>query len=64
MYLTLDAMAIAILVQEWRSAHRISGYTMFGVGWILVQQLLHYPVTHSQWFADFVYALSGMMHYR
>ncbi len=64
MYLTLDAMAIAILVQEWRSAQRISGYTMFGVGWILVQQALHFPVTHSQWFADLVYALSGMMHYR
>jgi len=64
MYLTLDAMAIAILIQQWRSARRISGYTMFGVAWILVQQSLHYPVTHSQWFADFVYALSGMMHYR
>ena len=64
MYLTLDAMAIAILVQEWRSTKRIGGHTMFGVGWILVQQTLHYPVTHSQWFADLVYALSGMMHYR
>jgi hypothetical protein len=64
MYLTLDAMAAAILIHQWRSARRISGYTMFGVGWILVQQALHYPVTHSQWFADFVYALSGMMHYR
>jgi len=64
MYTTLDMMALAILIQEWRSTRRISGYTMFGVGWILVQQALHYPVTHSQWFADFVYALSGMMHYR
>jgi len=64
MYLTLDVMAAAILVQEWRSAKRISGYTMFGVAWILVQQALHYPVTHSQWFADFVYAIAGMMHYR
>jgi hypothetical protein len=64
MYTTLDAMALAILIQEWRSFRRISPYTMFGVGWILVQQALHYPVTHSQWFADLVYTLSGMMHYR
>jgi hypothetical protein len=64
MYVTLDVMATAILVQEWRSAHRISGYTLFGVAWILVQQALHYPVAHSAWFADLVYTLAGMMHYR
>ena len=64
MYTTLDAMALAILIQEWRSTRRISGYTVLGVGWILVQQALHYPVTHSQWFANLVYSLAGMMHYR
>lgn len=64
MYLTLDAMALAIVVQEWRSTKRVSGYTVFGVGWILLQQALHYPVTHAQWFADFVHAAAGMMHYR
>jgi hypothetical protein len=64
MYLTLDAMALAVLVHEWRSNHRISGYTWFGVAWIGVQQLAHYPVTHAQWFAEWVYAVSGIMHYR
>jgi hypothetical protein len=64
MYLTLDAMAIAILIQEWRSTARIGTYTMIGTGWILVQQTLHYPVTHSAWFADFVFALTGLVHYR
>jgi hypothetical protein len=34
------------------------------VAWIVMQQALHYPATHSQWFADFIYALSGMVHYR
>jgi hypothetical protein len=64
MYLTLDALLIAILVQEWRSSARISVYTMIGGGWILVQQALHYPVTHSQWFADVVRAISEMVRYR
>lgn len=64
MYLTLDAMALAILVQEWRANARISVYTWLGVAWIVMQQALHYPATHSQWFAEFVYALSGMVHYR
>ena len=64
MYLTLDAMALAILVHEWRSSARISGYTGLGVAWIVLQQALHIPVTQAQWFADAVYMLSGMMHYR
>jgi len=64
MYLTLDAMAIAILVHEWRNQARISTYTLIGVGWILLQQGLHYPATHSDWFAAFVYEVSGMMRYR
>jgi hypothetical protein len=64
MYITLDAMALAILVQEWRATRRIGAYTRIGVAWILVQQALHYPVTHSQWFADFVSAMCDMVRYR
>jgi hypothetical protein len=64
MYMTLDAMAVAIVVQEWRSTRRVGGYTLMGVAWLVAQQALHYPVTHAQWFADFVHAMSGMVHYR
>ncbi|MGA0806627.1 MAG: hypothetical protein ACO3PV_08955 [Pseudohongiellaceae bacterium] len=64
MYLTLDAMALAIMLHEWRRLGRISGWTMVGVGWILLQQLLHYPVTHSEWFAHFLYELTSMVRYR
>lgn len=64
MYLTLDAMALAILVHEWRSNARISAYTWIGVAWIGVQQLAHYPVTHAEWFASAIYDLSGLIHYR
>jgi hypothetical protein len=64
MYLTLDVMALAIMLHEWRSTGHLNAYTFVGAGWILLQQLLHYPATHSEWFADFVYALSGMVRYR
>jgi hypothetical protein len=64
MYLTLDAMALAILLHEWRANQRISIYTWLGVTWIVMQQLLHYPVTHAEWFAGLVYDVSGMIHYR
>ncbi|MDT8398883.1 MAG: hypothetical protein RQ899_09755 [Pseudomonadales bacterium] len=64
MYLTLDAMAVAILVHEWRQNGRIGLYSIIGAGWIVLQQALHYPLTHSPAFADFLYVLTGMMHYR
>jgi hypothetical protein len=64
MYMTLDAMALAILVHEWRSNARISSYTWLGVAWIVLQQALHYPVTHADWFAAFMYDISGMVRYR
>jgi hypothetical protein len=64
MYITLDLMALAILMQEWRATRRIGMHTRIGVAWILVQQALHYPVTHSQWFADFVSAMCDMVRYR
>ena len=64
MYLTLDALAIALLTHEWRNTGRISGYSMIGAGWLLLQQLLHFPVTQSEWFAHFVRELMGLVRYR
>src|SRR5690606_33767008 len=39
MYLTLDVLALAIMVHEWRNTGRFSVYTLIGVGWLLLQQL-------------------------
>lgn len=64
MYLTLDVLAIAILAHEWRTTQRLHALSLVGAGWLLLQQLLHFPVTHSEWFADFVRALMGMVRYR
>jgi hypothetical protein len=64
MYLTLDAMALAIVFQEWRATRRVGPYSIFAVVLLVSQQLLHVPVTESGWFAGFVYELTGMMRYR
>lgn len=64
MYLTLDAMALAVVVQEWRSTRRVGGYTIFAAVLLVSQQLLHMPVANSGWFAGFVYELTGMIRYR
>jgi hypothetical protein len=64
MYLTLDAMAVAVLIQERRATGRIHAYTALAVLFLVAQQLLHAPVANSAWFAGFVHELTGMMRYR
>jgi hypothetical protein len=64
LYLTLWSMAAAILVHEWRRTGRISRYSMFGAGWIVVEGVLHKIVVHSAPFDSFAGGLLGLVHYR
>jgi hypothetical protein len=64
LYLTLWAMALAILVHEWRGTGKISRYSMFGAGWIFVEGVLHKLVVHSPPFDSFAAGLLGLVHYR
>lgn len=64
MYMTLDAMAVMIMVHEWRNNGCIGIYTLIGVLWILVQQILHATIMDTKFFADFVWQLAVMVHYR
>ncbi|MEO6153535.1 MAG: hypothetical protein ABIT09_04995 [Croceibacterium sp.] len=64
LYATLWAMAATILIQEWRGTGRISGYSLFGAGWIIVEGVMHKVVVHSAPFDRFAAGLLGMVHYR
>lgn len=64
LYLTLDAMALAILFQEWRSSGNIARYSMIGAGYLLLQQTLHVPVTGSETFLEFCQYVGSLVHYR
>lgn len=64
LYLTLWTMAAAILLQERRATGRISGYSLFGAGWIFVQGAVHEAVVGSGWFETCSRALLGLVHYR
>jgi hypothetical protein len=64
LYLTLWSMAAAILLQERRATGRISGYSLFGAGWIFVQGAVHEAVVGSGPFERFTAALLGLVHYR
>lgn len=64
MYLTLDAMALAIIVQEWRRHGTIGKYTWIGAGWIAVQQVVHWAVIDTAFFAGVVRWLGALAQYR
>jgi hypothetical protein len=64
MYATLDAMALAILVQEWRSSGRINKYTWIGVGWIVLQQGVHAAIIGTAFFTGIVQWLGSLAYYR
>jgi hypothetical protein len=64
LYLTLDAMALAILVHEWRSIGRIGTYSMIGAGWLVLQQVLHVPVAASSGFLEFCQYVASLVRYR
>jgi hypothetical protein len=64
LYLTLDAMALALLVHEWLRNRRIGAFSIVGAGWLVLQQGLHVQVVHSAWFFEFCQQVAGLVRYR
>lgn len=64
LYLTLWTMAAAILLHEWRKTGRISGYSLFGTAWIVIEGAVHEAVMVSPSYEQFARALLGLVHYR
>jgi hypothetical protein len=64
MYLTLDALAAAILIHDWRTMGRISKASLIGAAFLLLQQLLHWPIASSDAFTRFTHALTDLARYR
>lgn len=64
MYLTLDAMAVAIVAHEWRRNGTIGKYTLIGAGWLILQQAVHWAIIDTAFFAGVVRSLGDLAHYR
>jgi hypothetical protein len=64
MYLTLDAMALAIVAQERRRTGTVGKYTWIGVGWIVAQQIVHWAIVDTAFFTGVVQSLGALAHYR
>jgi hypothetical protein len=63
-YLTMAAIAAAILVYDWRTMGKVSKASMIGAAVVFGQELLHVPISRSAAFADITSFLGGLIYYR
>ena len=63
-YLTLDALAIAILVYDWRTMKKISSASLIGAAFVFVPQLLYPFVVDTVAFARLTDFVGGLAYYR
>jgi Na+-transporting NADH:ubiquinone oxidoreductase subunit NqrB len=63
-YLTLDALAIAILAYDWRTKGRVSAASLGGASAVFLPQLLYPVIVGSAAFANLCSALGSLAYYR
>jgi hypothetical protein len=63
-YLTLDALAIAILIYDWRTTRTIRLVSLVGAAFVFVPQLLHPLIVDSAAFASLSQLLASLAYYR
>jgi hypothetical protein len=63
-YLTLDALAIAMLVDDWRTNGKIGAASVTGAAFVFVPQLLYPFLVDSAAFARFAFAIGELSGYR
>ncbi len=63
-FVTMDILALAILIHEWRNNRRISAASWTGAAFVLVPQLLCMPIATSAAFVSLTAMLADLAHYR
>ena len=63
-YLTMAAIAAAILVHDWRTTRKIGFASKVGAAVVFGQMLLHFPITRSQTFHEVSRVLTSLVYYR
>ena len=63
-YSTMAAMAVAILVHDRRRNGRFSSASLIGAAVVFGQELLHWPIAHSQAFKAVAGFLASLVYYR
>jgi hypothetical protein len=63
-YLTMAAIAAAILAHDWRANGKIHFASKIGAAVVFGQMLLHFPITRSQTFHEVAGFLTSLVYYR
>jgi hypothetical protein len=63
-YLTMAAMAAALIVHDYRTNGRLSFASKVGGAIVLGQQLLHVPITRSDTFSEVASFMTSLVYYR
>lgn len=63
-YLTMSALALSIVVYDWRTQGRPTRASVIGASVVIGLQLLHWPVSRSDTFGRFLEFLSSLVYYR
>jgi hypothetical protein len=63
-FLTMDALALAVLIHDWRTNRKISAAAWTGAAFVLVPQLLCVPVVNTAAFVSLTGVLADLAHYR
>lgn len=63
-YLTMAAIAAALLIHDWRTNGKLGYTSKIGAAYVFGQQLLHVPISSSSAFSELTLFLSSLMYYR
>jgi hypothetical protein len=63
-FITMDVLALAVLIHHWRTRRSIAGAAVTGMAFILVPQLLCVPIVNSEAFASLIGAVADLAYYR
>jgi hypothetical protein len=63
-FLTMDILALAVLIHVWRTRRKISGAVAIGAAFVLVPQLLCVPIVNSAAFASLTRVMTDLAYYR
>jgi hypothetical protein len=63
-FVTMDVLALAVLIHDWRARRKIHAAAVTGAAFVLLPQLLCVPIVHSAAFAGFVRVVTDLAYYR
>jgi hypothetical protein len=63
-FATMDVLALAVLIHDWRGRRQITAAAVTGVAFVLLPQLLCIPIVRSEVFAGLIRGLTDLAYYR